>query len=326
MLKLPSKHPPKISRLIYFIPISLLIIVAAFYLFKITSQKKQISDKKQFIGLVSSNLITSSQSLDEVVKSLDIVDSNYARATTTESNMLQADLSVVIGDNQKILSQIESIKNNLDFQKELINKAKTPEGYEDLKIDSINYYNQAELLLSNFIDDFKFENDILKVISINNSQNSVVKNDIWQKQDKEKIITYYKDLKNQAVSSLKELSKIKVSQKYQNYYNLQNSYFEFISATADEIINALQKDETLPPAQDEPSQIEKAYQIAFKAGDNIANIAKQITTERAKLLPLKINRPDFVNLASIQKPLESKIKILNQQLYKESQKKFPINF
>ena len=313
------------KKFIYFAFILLVILLLSVITLYNLNQKKQLSEKKQFINLVSYNLITSDQSLDEVIESLSIVNSNYEKAITAD-NQKQTDYTIVISDNQKSLSQIESIKDNFGSQKELISQAKTSRENEDLKIDFVNYYNQSDRLLDSLINDFKFENNILKIIAIKNNQNYFTKSDIWQKQNKEEIIAYYKDIKNQAISALAQLSKIKVSDKYLNYHNLQNSYFQNISATADEITNLLQNETVVQQAADEPSQIEKAYQLAFSTQTDLNNLADDLINEREQILSLRATRSDFEYIASLQTSLESKIKELNQKLYIESNQKFRPNF
>ena len=326
MFKLPAKYSLRVPKLAYFAVLLLVILIVGFYLFEVFGRSRQISGKKQFIGMVSSNLVSADQSLDEVVKSLDIIDSNYKKAISSDSGLEGAQYAVVIGDNQKSLSQVETTKENLGFQEGLVARAKAPKEYEDLRIDFINYYSQADKLLLSLVDNFTFENNILKVIATNSNQDKIIKSDVWQKANKDEIINYYKDLKNQAVLTLGELSKIKASDKFLNYYNLEKSYFEFIGATADQVINALQKDEIVALGKDDPNQIERAYQTAFSAQANINNVTKQIIDERNRLLPLQVNRADFDYLASVQKSLEVKIKDYNQQLYKESRGKFALPF
>lgn len=341
MIKLPSYRPvvaPKkispnanlsaqtktaISRIfvykkyIYSFFILAIILTAALSTYNKINKDKQLSEKKQFIGLVSANLIASDQSLDEVVQSLNIVNSNYDKVLS--EGALQTDYALVISDNQKSLSQIESIKTNSQQQKESISQTKTPDEYETLKIDFMDYYSQTDRLLDSLINDFKFENNLLKVITKNNS--GTITNDLWQKQNKEEIITYYKDLKNQAVTAIGELSNIKISDKYQNYYDLQSAYFQLILAASDEIIKILNDTEAVPPGQDDPTQIEKAYQVAFTSQEKITSLRKKIIGEKQRILSLKIGRQDFDNLVLLQQSVEGKIKDINQKLYQESQNK-----
>ena len=314
--KAPIRGIRVYQKYIYFGLITAIILAISTLAFNKVSKDKRLSEKKQFIGLLSTNLIASDQSLDEVVQSLDIVNANYDKIAS-QGLLKQTDYALVISDNQKSLSQIESIKANSELQKESISQTKTPDEYETLKIDFMDYYSQTDRLLESLINDFKFENNLLKIVTINNG--SVINNALWQKQNKEEIIIYYGDLKNQTVAALSELSKIKVNDKYQNYHNLQNAYFQLILATADEIINVLNETGAIPPSQDDPTQIEKAYQVAFKSQEKIADLSGQIVNEKQKILSLKIGRQDFDNLVSIQQSVEGKIKDVNQKLYQESQ-------
>src|SRR3989344_6035128 len=233
------------KKYIYFGLITVIIVVICALAINKVNKDKQLPEKKQFIGLLSANLIASDQSLDEVVQSLNIVNSNYDKVAS--EGTLQSDYALIISDNQKSLSQIESIKTNSQQQKESISQVKTPDEYETLKIDFMDYFSQTDRLLDSLINDFKFENNLLKIVTINNG--SVINNALWQKQNKEEIIIYYGDLKNQTVAALSELSKIKVNDKYQNYHNLQNAYFQLILATAGEIINVLNETGAIPPSQ-----------------------------------------------------------------------------
>src|SRR3989344_3883433 len=303
------------KKYIYFGLITVIIVVICALAINKVNKDKQLSEKKQFIGLLSANLIASDQSLDEVVQSLNIVNSNYDKAAS--EGTLQSDYALIISDNQKSLSQIESIKTNSQQQKESISQVKTPDEYETLKIDFMDYYSQTDRLLDSLINDFIFENNLLKVISTNDS--SPINNDLWKKQNREEIIILYKDLKNQTVTALSELSKIKVSDKYQNYHDMQSAYFQLILAASDEIVNILSETEAVPPGQDDPTQIEKAYQVAFKSQEKITSLSEQIIDEKQRILSLKIGRQDFDNLISLQRSVEEKIKGINQKLYQESQ-------
>ena len=126
MLKFAAKDLIKFPNAFYFISVFLIVLLALVYLVYEFHRKLTVSAKQQYIGLVSANLISADQSMDELMNTLDIGKSSYEKVLGNTQTNGDLNYSIIVGNNQKSLSQIGLLKDNLDFQKKLLSSAKTP--------------------------------------------------------------------------------------------------------------------------------------------------------------------------------------------------------
>lgn len=319
MLKLFKNSLAKFPTSIYFVTIFLIILLSFVYLIYEVHKQLKISAKEDFIGVASANLISADQSVDELKSSLIAASDSYQNFTQNGKNSQIINYKIAIENNQKNLSQIFAIKNNLDFQKDLIKKVKTPEEYNELKLSFFSYYEKSADLLDFLKEDFNTENEIYTIIDSALGNTDIYKNDHWLNSNTQEIISFYQNLKDGADSALQTMLNLKVSKKYENYYNLHISYLEQLILTSNEVINALKiSDAELNSGL--PTQLEIAFKAANDSQNEIKNITEKINTERDKYFSHNSTQNSFDKLSKSQQKLESQIKEMYQQLYIEANK------
>lgn len=326
MLKITAKGLIKFPNAIYFVSIFLIILLALVYLVYEAHRKLTISAKQDYIGLVSANLISTDQSMDELITTLSSSNSNYEKIVGSAQVQGSANYSLVVENNEKNLSQIELLKENLDFQKNLLDTAKTPEGYESLKNDFSSYYTDSGTVLDELGSIYEYENTMLQSFNVSLHNKNISDKAIWAAKDSETIKNYFKTLKFEAEAALARLKGITRVQKYESYHNLHLNYLELLNTASQEVIVTLENATVLSFADDQVDSIEMAYKISVDAQDKIAKLSEKISSERLRLFSIEQNMQNIENLSNAQKTLEDKIKNFYQQLYIESKSDNKLNF
>src|SRR3989344_3443402 len=317
MLKFAAKDLIKFPNAFYFISVFLIVLLALVYLVYEFHRQLTVSAKQQYIGLVSANLISADQSMDELMITLDIGKSSYEKVLGNTETNGDLNYSIIVGNNQKSLSQIGLLKDNLDFQKNLLTSAKTPREYQTLEDGFNNYYAQSNEFLEELGKNYDYENNLLQSVTAATFGINISQKTLWEEADKELILNYFKGLKADTNSSLEKLSQVNTPDKYQQYYNLYLTYLKLIATTAEKIASILEEDLTsLDP--DAPNSIEIAYKTAIDSQNEINKLTNKITEERERIFALAQNTQEIEALAALQQDLENKIKGFYQLLYSQS--------
>ncbi len=317
MPKFAAKDLIKFPNAFYFVSIFLIVLLVAVYLIYEFHRKLTVSAKQQYIGLVSANLISADQSLDELMNTLDIGKSSYEKVLGNTETNGDLNYSIIVGNNQKSLSQIGLLKDNLDFQKNLLNSARTPREYQTLEDSFNNYYAQSNEFLEELEKNYEYENNLLKNVTAATFGINISQKTLWGSTDKELILNHFKTLKSDTNSSLEKLSQINTPDRYQEYYNLYLTYLKLIATTAEEIASILEED-LASLDSDSPNSIEIAYKTSIDSQNEIDKLTKEIAEERTRIFSIEENIKEIENLAAVQQDIENKIKGLYQLLYTQS--------
>ena len=317
MPKFAAKDLFNFPNAVYFVSVFLIVLLALVYLIYEIHRQLTVSAKQQYIGLVSANLISADQSMDELINTLDIGKTSYEMVLGSAETGASVDYSIIVGNNQRSLSQIGLLKNNLDFQKNLLVNAKTPKEYQALEDDFNNYYAQSSEFLEELGNNYEYENSILKSIASTSLDINITQKTLWESADKELILNHFKTLKSDTNSNLEKLSQVNTPDKYQQYYNLYLTYLKLIATTAEEITSILEED-LASQDSDSPDSIEIAYKTSIDSQNEINKLTSKITDERGRIFALAPNTEDIENLAAVQQDIENKIKGFYQLLYTQS--------
>src|SRR3989344_4979327 len=317
MPKFAAKSLIKFPNAFYFVSIFLILLLVAVYLIYEFHRQLTVSVKQQYIGLVSANLISADQSMDELMNTLDIGKSSYEKVLGNTETNGGLNYSIIVGNNQKSLSQIGLLKDNLDFQKNLLSSAKTPREYQTLKDGFNNYYAQSNEFLEELEKNYEYENSLLQNVTAATFGINISQKTLWGSADKELILNHFKTLKSDANSSLEKLAQLNTPDKYQQYLNLYLSYFKLIVSTAEEITTILDED-LASEDPDSPNSIEIAYQTSIDSQNEIDKLTKEIAEERPRIFSIEEKMGDIEALAAVQQDIENKIKGFYQLLYTQS--------
>src|SRR3989338_6993779 len=215
MPKFAAKDLIKFPNAFYFVSIFLILLLVAVYLIYEFHRKLTVSAKQQYIGLVSANLISADQSMDELMNTLDIGKSSYEKVLGNTQTNGDLNYSIIVGNNQKSLSQIGLLKDNLDFQKKLLYSAKTPREYQTLEDSFNNYYVQSNEFLEELGKNYEYESSLLQNVTAATIGINISQKTLWEKADKELILNHFQTLKSDTNSSLQKLSQINTPDRYQ---------------------------------------------------------------------------------------------------------------
>ena len=325
MPKFAAKDLIKFPNALYFVSIFLILLLVAVYLIYEFHRQLTISAKQQYIGLISANLISTDQSIDELLNTLNVGQSSYNKILGSKDASGTFNYNIIVGNNQKSLNQIELLKDNLNFQKNLQENAKTPGEYRGLENGFNNYYTESTEFLEKLEQNYEYENGLLKNLSQISVGSDISQKDLWQTNDKELILNYFTNLKSGIASSLEKLSRFKTPQKYEEYYNLHLSYLQLLTSAAEEIVSLLEEEELIQDSES-PGSIEVAYKVATEAQNEINLLMPKLVEERERIFKLKETLADVEKLANIQQNLEGEIKNLYQLLYAQSSSKYSFGF
>ena len=317
MPKFAAKSLIKFPNAFYFVSIFLILLLVAVYLIYEFHRQLTVSAKQQYIGLVSANLISADQSMDELMNTLDIGKSSYEKVLGNTETNGNFNYSIIVGNNQKSLSQIGLLKDNLDFQKKLLSSAKTPREYQTLEDSFNNYYVQSNEFLEELGKNYEYESSLLQNVTAATIGINISQKTLWEEADKDLILSHFKTLKSDTNSSIEKLSQINTPDRYQEYYNLYLSYFKLIASAAEQITAILEED-LVSLDSDSPNSIEIAYKTSIDSQNEINKLASKITEERERIFALEENTEEIEALAAVQQDIENKIKGYYQLLYSES--------
>src|SRR3989344_2542028 len=187
MPKFAAKDLIKFPNALYFVSIFLILLLVAVYLIYEFHRRLTISAKQQYIGLISANLISTDQSIDELLNTLNVGQSSYDKILGSKDASGTFNYNIIVGNNQKSLNQIELLKDNLNFQKNLQENAKTPREYRGLENGFNNYYTESTEFLEKLEQNYEYENSLLKNLSQISVGSDISQKDLWQTNDKELI-------------------------------------------------------------------------------------------------------------------------------------------
>ncbi|OGD87762.1 hypothetical protein A3D81_02030 [Candidatus Curtissbacteria bacterium RIFCSPHIGHO2_02_FULL_40_17] len=305
----------------------ILIIVAAFFiligifsssLYYLYQKEAPIRTQGQYLELANGGFNAIEQSLGEILSSYQVAGAKAQIIDTSkESSPSASGYFVSLDDVQKIMSSLEKVKSDIDYQKGHLQEQKTPQKYTGLHNDLLNFYAQTGTLLSSLADDQKFLKDMLMALGPDFYLPVLTNQKLWTNGNKDEIINYYEKNKSLANVSFTNLSKTSPAAKFKPFYDAQIAYFEVVVKVSDNIISTLKQNDTVD--KDAATQLEKAYQILIGAQRENEKYADKLTEEKLKIFDLKKNLQDFSPVSLPQNSLRT---ALNDHLTNQPQPKF----
>lgn len=312
MLKLPLKYQFRFPGRIYFVTLFLILLLTGVYLLYEFHRQLTITAKQQFIGLASANLITTDQTIEELKANLTLARTNYQNYSQGNN------YNLLIEDGQNNLEQIGLIKNDIEFQNNLMSEAQTPDEYETLKSDFTIYYEKLNNVLANLESNIMSELDILKILNTSDTSQNITLTALWQEGTSEEIIDFYEQLMKEVDLALTKLYQIDDSKVNNKYYQLNTDYLKLVRLTSSEIISTLNSESNVILGAETIENKELAYQIAINAQAEMDQLIRDIIEEGSQLYSLDEDSVGLQALLTIQQALELKVKNIYQKLYIES--------
>lgn len=265
--------------------VSVGILSALFYNYlKDLPQKAQY----QYLENANSNFSSSAQSLNEILSMFKVAGEKVGIVDTLkDSANSPSGFFVTLDDMEKILSQIETTKQNIDAKRADVRIGNPPAKLTDLNNQIIAFYSDSSSILSGLHKDQLFAKDLL-LASGPKFYLPVLSNDeLWEKGKKEDILAYYENAKNDASASLGSLSRLSPPPHFEEYYKSQIAYLTLLVNLSDNIINTLSVSDDQD--KDTATQIEKAYQLLVGAKRENEIIAQKLLGEKLKLVDVGEN-------------------------------------
>lgn len=316
MIKLPLRYQFPFPARLYFLTLFLVLLIVAVYLIYEFHKQLTFSAKQQFVGLASSNLIATDQSLEELKFALNLAKENYQKYSQNGDNETTS-YDVLIEDSQKNLDQISSLKEDLTFQNNLITDSQAPDEYQILKSDFDIYYRKLNEVLDSMENNIQLELDVLKIINSSNSDQNITLTTLWQDGTDEELLNFYQILLEDTIIAKGEIEKLGETQQ-NKYLELNKKYLSLIESSANEIIAILtaNTDEIDEPLSEKSK--ENAFNVAIRAQTELNQIIEEIASEGSQVYSLDSDTIKLESLNTTQEALETKVKSIYQQLYIDS--------
>jgi len=232
---LSLKKNPELSLIykIIIILFGLIFIIigssSAYFYYSIKKEEPVIK-QRQYLEITSGGFYSVTQSFDEILNVFKIAGAKtYFLDTHKESSQSALGFFVSVDDITKTLSKIELIKNNIDYQKSLLNDNQNLEKYISLNAEISDYYNSAQNLSDRLHNDYLFLKTITIALGPEFYLPKLTNDALWETQDEKKIIEYYLRVKTEANTTLSSLSKLNVPLNFENYYQSQLQYLELMN-------------------------------------------------------------------------------------------------
>src|SRR4030042_5045862 len=137
-------------------------------------------------GLISVNLAT-----EELLGSFKIAGAKVQLIDKTkESSPSALGYFVSLDDIGKNVSKIQLTKENIQFQKNMLNEKSVPEKFQELNNELINFYDQSDKLLETISSDLGFAKQLLLVLGPDFYLPTLTNQTLWSLQKEEEIANY----------------------------------------------------------------------------------------------------------------------------------------
>src|SRR4030042_436395 len=97
---------------------------------------------------------------------------------------------VSLDDIGKNVSKIQLTKENIQFQKNMLNEKSVPEKFQELNNELINFYDQSDKLLETISSDLGFAKQLLLVLGPDFYLPTLTNQTLWSLQKEEEIANY----------------------------------------------------------------------------------------------------------------------------------------
>ena len=257
-----------------------------------------LREEVRYLQKAAASFSAASSSIEEILSISRIAGAKTEFISNTQEATAQAEgFFISLDDLERSQQVVSAAKNNINFQKTLLNDDQIPAKYLSLKKDLLEFYDEANAEVEKLAGDLEFAAKLLTVVGPNFYLPVLTNDSLWQLQDPQRVMSYYENTKKQADITLAGLAKITIPQKFKTFSDLYISYLERVVAVADNIIVVLREPES--EEGEEANQLERAYQILVGATRENEEFSQKIASERLKLFDAKENLERFaaVNLA-----------------------------
>ncbi len=292
-LQKSSKTSP-VTKLIILISAAVFIVIgiASSTLYYFYQKEAPVRAQQRYLQTASGGFNSIETSLNEILSSLKVAGSKAQIIDITkESSPSASGYFVSLDDVQKMLSNLERVQSELNYQRDVLDEQNTPQKYANLNTDLLNFYDQIAALLNNLAGDQRFLKDILLSVGPDFYLPVLTDQNLWNKADKLEIISYYEKNKILTNSSLASLAEISPPAKFKSFYDAQIDYFELVVKVSDNIIATLKQSDTQD--KEAATQIEAAYQMLIGAQRENQKLLDSLTSEKLKVFDTKRNLAEF---------------------------------
>lgn len=269
--------------------------ISAFY-YKYQKETPKIQ-KYQYLKATAGDFSSASQSIGELLQAFRVAGDKVTKIdTVAESSQSASGFFVALDDLERNLSKIKVTEENIEEKRLSLAKKPVPQVLNELKGQILDFYEEAQTVLSALYQNHLFAKQLLLASGPKFYLPQLTEDNLWEISSKEKILDYYKNIKDQANTTLRELAKLSPPPDFKPYYDSQIAYLTILVTLSDNIIN------TLSVADDKDSesatQIEKAYQLLVGARRENEPRSKKILEEKLKIvaLPENLNKLSAVEI------------------------------
>ena len=264
-----------------------------------------IKAQNQYLQFSHGGLVSVSQSLEELLTTFKVAGAKVEVIDKSkESSASATGFFASLDDIQKTLSKLQSTKEHIEFQKNLLEEKTVPEVYLGLNNDLLNFYQKSKELVNGISTDYQFTKELLLILGQDFYLPVLSNESLWHSGKEQEIVSYYQKTKESASQTLEKLQKLSVPDNFRTYFGTQMKYFELVINVSNNIINTLESKEKINV--DSATQIEKAYQILVGASRENEAISQKLLEERLKLFDLKENLEKFSSLNLAQNSLQTR--------------------
>ncbi len=312
------KGPPKKKRvyktaLATFFVASLLLIgalSATIFYYKKNIEPQIIASN--YLESASTGFISSKQSLNDVLETFQVAGAKVATVDNLQNSPKHQEAYFIdLADKQKLLSKISLAKQNVQFQKQQLQKARVLPELQNITNDLVSYYNQSEVAFNQTEKDHEFFKSVLIALGPDFYLPVLTNDSVWTDGDINKIKNYYADKKLKAQDALANLTKLSPEADFRGYYNAELAYLELFVKVSTDITNTLNSKLEIKP--DSATDVERAYQQLINAQKENIAISGNLLAEKKHLLELKENLNKFAAVRYQANSLETRLKDENSK-------------
>ena len=307
----------KILIIFSILTIAIFGVITSLYYYQYTKEAP-LRTQNQFLDTAIVGFNSTEQSFSEMLASYQVAGAkiNSVPNAKQDSGRLSSSSSIAfftaLDGIEKTIAQTQLIQKNVISAKDNLLSQELTDTYDKLHQNLINFYDN----LVSALEQTKQDEISLKEIIVASGPNFYLPNltqeGLWEGQKKEEIINFYQNSKEEADTALADLAKIKDSDDFLAYYQLQITYLERLVNLADNIINTMSQAD-LPETQ-EATQIEKSYQLLVGAERENEETAQKILAEKLRLFDAKKNLAKFAPLTIAQNSIKSQLTEARQNL------------
>ncbi len=309
ILKGPSKKKRVYkTALATFFVVSLLIIGALSAM--IFYYKKNIEPQitaSNYLESASIGLVSAKQSLNDVLETFQVAGAKVATVDNLQNSPNPQEAYFIdLADKQKLLSKIGLAKQNVQFQRQQLQKTRVLPELQNITTGLISYYDQSEAVFNQTEKDHEFFKSALIALGPDFYLPVLSNDSVWVDGDVNKIKNYYTDKKLKAQDALANLSKLSPGADFKGYYNAELAYLELFVKMSTDITNTLNSKAEIKP--DFATDVERAHQQLVNAQKENLAISSNLLAEKKHLLELKENLNKFAAVRYQANSLETRLK------------------